>query len=92
MSEERHLVLVDASMLATNVGALSAGVALHVMRDYLKRTDKQTALEALELAIQLTADPFEAPKVEPEVEGMYYFKANLEILLEATTKRVLEDE
>ena len=91
MSDDRQLVLVDASMLATNVGALSAGVALHVMLDYLKRTDKQTALEALQLAIDLTSNPFEAPKVEPEVEGMYYFKANLEILLEATTRKVLED-
>jgi hypothetical protein len=91
MSDDRHMILVDASMLATNVGFLSAAVALHVVRDYLVRTDKQTALEALELAIELTPNPFEVPKIEPEVEGMYYFKANLEILLEATTKRVLEE-
>jgi len=90
--DERPVVLVDASMLATNVASLCSGVAIQVIRDYLERTDKATALEALELAMRILPNPLEVPKVDPEVEGMYYFKASLNITLEACTKRVLDND
>jgi hypothetical protein len=90
--DERPVVLVDASMLATNVASLCSGIALRILKDYLERTDKATALEALELALQITPNPLETPKVDPEVEGMYYFKAALNITLEACTKRVLDND
>jgi hypothetical protein len=90
--DERHLVMVDASLLATNVASLAAGVSLRVFLDYLRRTDKLTAIEALEHAIEMTSNPFEHPKIEPEVEGMYFFKVSLELVLETSTKNVLEDE
>lgn len=79
-------------MLATNVGALCAATAMRVLMDYMQRTDKATAMEAMRLAIDVTPNPFEVPKVEPEIEGMYYFKALLEITLEACTKRALESD
>ena len=90
-SETVRIELIDAVTLAKNSASLTMCVAFRLLAEYLTRTDKATAIEALIEASNATLPDIDTI-LDPEREAMVHAAESIPAVLEAATKAVLERE